>query len=509
MNMHHLQTAHADPARAQRLIFLSSLTIFIVGIALLTLATVHASVAIGEDELISEGPTERVPVDENHMCGCGPSCACGDACGCADASTVGPPIAPGLDGYPASNVTLLGRIGITEFGSFTSGNDCWGYTSPSGREYAIMGLNSAAAFVEITDPVNPQIIEIIPHPSSLWGDMKVYQHYAYVVNESGGGVQVIDMSQIDDGVVTLVRSVTSNGISTVHNVAVNEDSGYLYLCGANVGNGGLVALSLADPANPVVAGAYTDTYVHDAQIVNYTEGPYAGREIAFCFVGSLGIDIVDVTDKSNMFRMSRTTYENIGYSHQGWINMENQILYVDDELERLLNLVPVTTTRVFDVSDLENPQAAGTFTTGLPAIAHNLYLRDGFIYQANYRSGLHIFDARDDPLDPEHVGWLDTFPSSNSANFNGAWSVYPFFPSGNVIISDLESGLLIVDPRPAVFTGASPDLSGDGAVGSADLAILLGNWGPCPNPPAACPADLTGDGQVGAADLAILLGEWG
>jgi hypothetical protein len=49
----------------------------------------------------------------------------------------------------------------------------------------------------------------------------------------------------------------------------------------------------------------------------------------------------------------------------------------------------------------------------------------------------------------------------------------------------------------------SPD-NGDCSVNAADLAVLLGAWGPC----VGCAADLDGDGQVNAADLAILLGDW-
>lgn len=54
-------------------------------------------------------------------------------------------------------------------------------------------------------------------------------------------------------------------------------------------------------------------------------------------------------------------------------------------------------------------------------------------------------------------------------------------------------------------TPCPADLSGDGVVNAADLARLLGAWGPCPG----CPPDLTGDGAVNAADLAIVLGAWG
>ena len=59
------------------------------------------------------------------------------------------------------------------------------------------------------------------------------------------------------------------------------------------------------------------------------------------------------------------------------------------------------------------------------------------------------------------------------------------------------------------------DLSGDGDVGPFDLALLLGVWGPCPQPcepgdPAAtCAEDLDGNCNVGPFDLALLLGNWG
>ncbi len=53
------------------------------------------------------------------------------------------------------------------------------------------------------------------------------------------------------------------------------------------------------------------------------------------------------------------------------------------------------------------------------------------------------------------------------------------------------------------------DLDGDGAVGVADLVILLGAWGPCRAHPDACPADVDLDDIVGITDLLILLANWG
>ncbi len=52
------------------------------------------------------------------------------------------------------------------------------------------------------------------------------------------------------------------------------------------------------------------------------------------------------------------------------------------------------------------------------------------------------------------------------------------------------------------------DVNLDAFVDAADLALLLGSWGPCPDC-ANCPADLDNDCTVGALDLAILLGNWG
>ncbi|MGA1046045.1 MAG: hypothetical protein ACO3ZY_12700, partial [Phycisphaerales bacterium] len=46
------------------------------------------------------------------------------------------------------------------------------------------------------------------------------------------------------------------------------------------------------------------------------------------------------------------------------------------------------------------------------------------------------------------------------------------------------------------------DLDGDGIVGAADLALLLGQWG------GSGSGDLDGDGTVGAGDLATLLAAW-
>lgn len=381
-----------------------------------------------------------------------------------------------LGSLPTDNVTVLSHFPLNTMpGSPSVGNDCWGYTSPAGREYAIMGVVDGFVYVEVTDPANAQIVGKVAGPSSDWHDVKVIGEYAYGVSEGGAGIQVMDLRQIDNGVVTLVQNKMDGGHSTTHNIVANEESGWLYLVGSNLGNGGLIAVDvMTDPADPTIVGGWTDMYVHDAQVVTWTTGPYAGREIAFCCSGfgngstSTGLRIVDITNKTNPQTIGTLLYPAAAYSHQAWLSEDRQYLYLNDELDEQGGLVSTTTTRVIDVSDLTSPFAASTFTTGLSSIDHNLYTHNGFIFEANYRSGLRIFDSSN-PTSPTEVAYVDTFPSNDNPSFNGAWSSYPYFESGTVILSDIESGLFVLDvdvlpaaPTRLVLIDSPPTLVSEG-----------------------------------------------
>lgn len=139
--------------------------------------------------------------------------------------------------------------------------------------------------MEITVPGDPVIVDYITHTNCFWGDVKVYRDYAYVVNECGGGMDIVDLSGIDEGIVTLVQRFTEEGLDNAHNLAIDKESGFLYLCLPNINDERLVAYDLTGPENPMLAGMMSSDQggdgLHDAQVITYKKGPYAGRQICF------------------------------------------------------------------------------------------------------------------------------------------------------------------------------------------------------------------------------------
>jgi choice-of-anchor B domain-containing protein len=396
------------------------------------------------------------------------------------------------DTYPCSNVDLMAFLPLAQIGG-GNGNDIWGWTDPlTGKEFAIMGLTNGTAFVDISDPVNPVYYGHLPPPAgvsnSSWRDIKVYADHAFIGSEAlGSGLQVFDLTVLRAGpslVDGYVETAHFTDFSTSHNVVVNADTGYAYAVGVNndACNRGIRFIDISDPANPQSAGCFGgDGYTHDAQCVTYA-GPdveHAGKEICFAFNEDT-LTIVDVTNKAAPVQISRTTYADRGYSHQGWLTEDHAFLLLDDELDER-NVAAVTNTRtlIWDVRDLDNPDHFADYIGPSTAIDHNQYVVGDYSFQANYRSGLRILDISDIANgNLAEVGYFDIYPSSDAANFNGAWSVYPFFASGNIVVSGIEQGLFILRPQlgtpgtpPTLAIVAPPDGGPDPLSGTVQVRI--------------------------------------
>ena len=366
-------------------------------------------------------------------------------------------------GYPCQNIDLLAFLPLATIGG-GNGSANWGWTDAgSGREFAIMGRSNGTAFVEITDPVNPIYLGNLPSHTgtSSWRELKTYSHYVYIVSDNNGahGMQVFDLNQlltVTSPPVTFAESAHYAGITNGHTITTNEATGYAYIHGSNTCSGGLHFVNIQNPLSPVSAGCFSaDGYTHDAQCINYT-GPdvtHQGKEICFAY-NTDTLTIVDVTNKAAPVQISRTGYAGRGYTHQGWLTDNQQYLVMDDELDES-NFGHNSRTYLWDVRNLDAPILMGYHQGPTPAIDHNQFFRGNYLFQANYRAGLRILDGSNIASGQlSEIAYFDIYPANNNANFNGAWHVYPYFPSGVVIVSGIEQGLFVLQPN--LSSGPTP-----------------------------------------------------
>jgi choice-of-anchor B domain-containing protein len=313
------------------------------------------------------------------------------------------------DTYPCDGVDLLSHLTLGDLG-LSFANDIWGWTDPdTNRDYALIGGIEGTVVVDISDPKRPDIIGTLPTHSTaggdFWRDIKVHAEHAFVGSENTGhGLQVLDLTEVR-GVTgdQVVFSETAHygSFSNSHNLAINEDTGYLYAVGTNTCSGGLHMVEISDPANPQSAGCFsTHGYIHDTQCVIY-QGPdseHNGSEICFNAVAPSGnpnsahaISIVDVSDKANVEVLALLPYPNQGYSHQGWLTPDQEYFLHNDELDEVVRGLN-TTTRIFDVGDLDAPTLVNAVEHSTTSIGHKAYTEGRYAFASNYTSGLRVFD---------------------------------------------------------------------------------------------------------------------
>jgi choice-of-anchor B domain-containing protein len=396
-------------------------------------------------------------------------------------------------GYPCRDVDLLSFLPAAEIGG-GQGNDIWGWTdAETGREYAIVGRSNGTAFVDITDPTRSRYLGMLPTQTidSSWRDVEVYADHAFIVSEAPNhGMQVFDLRQLATAAeppATFAPTAHYAGFGSAHTVAVDIGAGFAYAAGTRTCAGGLHAVNIQDPKQPRTAGCYpADGYTHDAQCIVYN-GPdraHTGHEI--CFNSNEDtLTIVDVSDKHAQREVSRTGYDASAYTHQGWLTDDRRYFLVDDEGDERA-FKTRTRTFVWDVSDLEAPFIAHVYEGPVESIDHQLFTRGDLAYESNYRSGLRVLALGDlATAPPREAGFFDIYPADDAPEFNGAWSVFPFFASGTVVVNGIEQGLFVLRPRRAP-AGVPPGLAVSlaatnrpGFVGS-DLTYVarVANYGP-------------------------------
>ncbi len=375
--------------------------------------------------------------------------------------------------FPCAEVDMISFLTRQEIGARRGiqVNDVWGWEDPeTGREYALVGRTDGTSFIDLTDPHHPVYLGDLPKTSSanqsLWRDIKVYKDHAFIVADGAGAhhMQIFDLTQLRGLTEPQVFTETAlyRGIYSSHNIIINEETGFAYAVGSDSGGetcgGALHMINIQDPLNPTFAGCFADTRTggrgtgatHDAQCVTY-DGPdreYLGREICLSSNGN-ALSIADVTEKDAPVALSVARYPNVAYTHQGWLTEDHRYFYLNDEGDEASEVVETTRTLIFDVSDLEDPILAGEYFGPSSAIDHNLYIRGDIMYQTNYVEGLRIVDISD-PENPMEVGHFDTVPYGPNDNSPvlGAWSNYPYFKSGTIVVTSGREGVFFLKRRP-------------------------------------------------------------
>lgn len=386
-------------------------------------------------------------------------------------------IAGSAGGFACNNMSLLAHIPLTDFPSNpASASDIWGHVDlNTEKEYAIIGLKNGVAVVDVTSPTDPEVIGSISGLPSNWRDIKVYQYfdrttlrwqaYAYSTSEADEKLTFIDLNDLENGISLLKRQSTYSSAHNIYisnldyglNIALPGQEPIVHILGSNSFGGSFRSYTLSDPET--LGSIYTNSsatrndYTHDAAslIINDARAKTdcVQTNNTDCLVildfNEDRLRVWDHTDKNQAVELGSSSYPNAEYTHSGWWSEDKQFVIVHDELDEQKHSLN-TTLNIFDISSLNTPTLVGTWTGPTRAIDHNGFVRGNRYYMSNYERGVTVLDITD-PTDPVEVGFFDTYPVSNNAGFNGAWGVYPFLPSGNILVSDINSGLYIIQDQ--------------------------------------------------------------
>lgn len=342
-------------------------------------------------------------------------------------------------------------------------NEIWGL-AVNGHEYAIVGSTAGTHFIDITDPGQPFEAHFVPGAYQGGGvihrDYHDFRGYLYAVCDEGPStLQIIDIRNLPDEIDVVYDS--GQVIRRSHNIFIDTASAKLYALAMDSNQGGSAAMriiNISNPLNPVPLGSYNNFgglsvgHVHDA---------YVRDGIAFLNCGGSGFAIVDFSSPLSPQTLSTLTdYPFRGYNHSGWLTDDARYYYMADETHG-------ADMKVIDVSDPCEIEVVGTFDADVPnpsSIPHNQIVACNYLYVSYYYDGLVVYDISD-PANPQKVLYYDTYPEPDGGSYKGAWGIYPFLPSGNILVLDMQSGLF-------VFEGMGDNCAATQELTPVDLSCL-------------------------------------
>jgi len=355
----------------------------------------------------------------------------------------------------SENVSLLYNYDDNSL-PFASGfaySDVWGYVGPAGEEVAIVGTRDSILFFDVTDPANViKLPSVAPGSASLWRDFKTFDHYCYGMADQGNeGLTIVDMDSILAGVAHF--KTDNSDFNRAHNLWVDSAQGKLYVPGSNIStaNKGLIIYDLAsDPWNPVKVGEFNfnqqgfscgvsnNTYVHDLHVINDTAFLNKNSDCGFFIT-----DLSDPTNPQYIGDLPPSGFGN-GYNHSTWVNDDRTVAVVAEEtIGKPIYILDISDpTDITKTAEFKDPLLNGPTNN----IAHNPFILGDIVFISYYEDGVVLVDISD-PANPVRVGHYDTYPANTStySGFKGCWGVYPYLPSGNILATDSDNGLFVLE----------------------------------------------------------------
>ncbi len=323
-------------------------------------------------------------------------------------------------------------------------NEVWGL-AVNGHEYGIIGSTWGTHFIDVTDPAHP--FEAFRIAGAAQGNGIVHRDYhdyhclLYAVSDEGQStLQIMDISQLPDTVTVLYDS--DSLIIRSHNIFIDTSAGKLYTLATRLHEGG-AALAIFDLLeNPLKPRFLAQYHVFGDLSVSHVHDAYVRNNIAYLNCGRNGFAIVDFTDPLKPRTLSTLhpdEYPQAGYNHSGWLGDKGAYYYMADETHG-------SPMKVIDVRDKNFIQPVNTFkafSQSPNSIPHNQIVNGKFLYVSHYYDGLQVFDLTV-PDTPKQYMYYPTTQLPNKRSYKGAWGVYPFLPSGNILVSDMQEGLFII-----------------------------------------------------------------
>lgn len=342
-----------------------------------------------------------------------------------------------------------------------------GYTDTTGREYALVGWYNGTSIVDVTNPSTPIQIAQISGQQSSWREIKTWGKYAYVTTEAGGGLQIINLSNLPGTslpVTYWTPTISGQQLGSIHSLHIDNGKAYLY--GSDVGNGGaLIADISTNPIAPVYLGKYDSYYIHDGYVKNDTLYPAHINDGFF--------SIVDATNVASPIVLATKNTPN-NFTHNTWLNQAGTHLFTTDEVNNsFLACYDITnTSNVTEVSRIQSQNP------GSGSMVHNTQIiqKNGgeFAVTSWYKDGVVITDVTK-PNNLVNIAWYDTYTQGSGGNSEGCWGVFPYLPSGNLIASDISNGLFVLSPtyiRACYLEGLVTDASTTNPILGASISII-------------------------------------